>query len=154
MDTSKIIIIGLIIVINGCASLRDDRLIGTWISDKERTLCVMEKRRNLTERQRDWFEKNLGKLKIQYTKDDVKVWFNGEQTTEKLRIAAKDRDSVVLISKDPFDEEEDKLFLINFDDNDNYWTYSDIGDYVEYFKRMKNDAEPGHSVERKDRAPH
>lgn len=112
----------------------------------------MEKRRNLTEKQRNWFEKNLGKLKIQYSKEDVKIWYAGELTTEKLRIAAKDRDSVVLIGKDPFDNDEDKLFLINFEDNDTYWTYSDLGDYVEYFKRMKDDPESGNSADLKGRA--
>jgi hypothetical protein len=49
-------------------------------------------------------------LKIQYTKDEVTIWYNGERNTEKLKIAAKDKDTVVLIGKDPFDD-EDKLFL-------------------------------------------
>lgn len=151
MRISKFIIIGLIITIHGCASLHDDRLIGTWISDRDRTLCVMEKRRNLTERQRNWFEQNLGKLKINYTKDDVTIWYNGERDTENLKIAAKDRDSVVLIGRDPFDD-KDKLFLIHFEDNDNYWVYSDLGDYVEYFKRINDDGEPIKSADTKGRA--
>jgi hypothetical protein len=151
MRISNLIIIGLIITIYGCASLHDDRLIGTWISDKDRTLCVLEKRRNLTERQRNWFKQNLGKLKIQYTKDEVTIWYNGERNTEKLKIAAKDKDTVVLIGKDPFDD-EDKLFLINFEDNDSYWVYSDLGDYVEYFKRMNDDAEPINSADPKGRS--
>jgi hypothetical protein len=153
MNIGKLIIIGLIIIINGCTTLHDERLIGTWISDKETTLCIMEKSRCLNERQRNWFEKNLGKLKIKYTKDDVTIWFDGEPTTEKLRIAAKDRGAVVLIGKDPFNDEEDKLFLIHFEDNDNYWVYSDLGNYVEYFTRLKNDdAEPINSADPKGRS--
>ena len=121
----------------GCTTLHDDRLIGTWISDKEKTLCVMEKSRNLTEKQKKWFEQNLGKLRFKYTKDNVTIWFGDEPTTEKLKIVAKDRDSIVLIGKDPIDEEA-KLVMITFEDNDNYWVYSDLGNYVEYFKRIKD----------------
>ncbi len=124
-------------ILAGCSTVHDDRLIGTWISDKEKTLCVMEKSRNLTEKQRNWFEQNLGKLRIKYTKDNVTIWFDDEPMTEKLKIIATDSDSVVLLGNDPFDEEA-KLVMVTFEDNDNYWVYSDLGNYVEYFKRIND----------------
>ncbi len=127
----------LICIVSGCSTLHDDRLFGTWISDKEKTLCVLEKSRDLTEKQRRWFENNLGKLRIKYTKENVTFWYEGEPTTERLIIAAKDKDSVVLVCKDPFDE-EDKLVMITFEDNDIYWIYSDLGNYIEYFRKLKD----------------
>ena len=116
-------------ILAGCSTVHDDRLIGTWISDKEKTICVMEKSRNLTEKQRNWFEQNLGKLRIKYTKDNVTIWFDDEPMTEKLKIIATDSDSVVLLGNDPFDEEA-KIVMVTFEDNDNYWVYSELGNYV------------------------
>ena len=60
---------------------------------------------------------------------------------------------MVLIGKDPFNDKEDKLFLFHFEDNDNYWVSSDLGNYVEYFTRLKNDdAEPINSADPKGRS--
>jgi hypothetical protein len=125
----------VLILITGCSTMHDDRLIGTWQSDKDRTLCEMEKRQELSGKRRDWFEKNLGKLKIKYTKYTVTFWYNGKASTEKLKVAAKDSDSVVILGTDVFGE-KDKISLVTFEDENTYWIYSKMADYVEYFKRI------------------
>ena len=56
----------------------------------------------------------------------------GDVSTEKYTVVAKDDDSVFIRSCD-----DGQIIMINFLDYDSYWIYSEMGRFVEYYKRVE-----------------
>lgn len=110
-------------------------LDGTWKSDSESTLAFNDANAKLTEKQRKFISELLGKLTITY-KDEVvhssmpsaKVTVKGElkdfqgfNKSEKYRILAKDKDTIVLEAIESDGTKE--IALLKFETEDKYWIY-------------------------------
>ena len=87
------------IIIIGCTSKPDPRIIGTFVSDKASTLAYLEESGKFTERQINVFSELLGKLRV--TCDGVTMTsYMGEYTeSEPLRII-KQTDDYIEIESD------------------------------------------------------
>ena len=123
----------IIILILGCSDSSDDRLIGTWVSDKEKTLSQFREQGISNDKLYDFLNDNLGKLKITYTPYKAIINFDGTITEEKYEILGKDHDSIAIKGKSAFGEDE--ISILTFDDN-YFYTYSELGGYVEYFRKV------------------
>lgn len=122
----------------------DDRLIGTWQSDGERTIATMKEQRKLNDKQVESLNTLFGKLQITYTNNrEIRTSMNDSKDSGRFEIVGMDKNSVVIReygTKRP-DVEYFNLSeyqVIYFDGPDAYWVYTQIGGVKEYFKRVKN----------------
>jgi len=121
------------VFILGCSDSSDDRLIGTWISDKDKTLRQFREQGISNDKLYDFLNDNLGKLKITYTPHKAIINFEGTFTEEKYEVLGKDHNSIAIKGKSAFGEDE--ISILTFDDN-YYYTYSELVGYVEYFRKV------------------
>jgi hypothetical protein len=113
-------------------SLKDKRLIGTWLSDRERTFQLWRYRKELTDEQRAKFEEMFGKFRRRFTTGHVHTEFEGDKTVARYEVVAKDSQSVVISFPD---EKESNLQQIFFEDGG--WMYVFSGYNVEFFRRVE-----------------
>ena len=113
----------------------DHRLLGSWRSNKSRTLeeWVYASASTTDEQARvaNWF----GKLLIRYTAARVFTEFEGSRTQCPYRIAATDLDSVAIVCRT---EGRDEIRHIHFVGKDLYWV--PVGRNREFFSRVANHA--------------
>jgi len=119
-------------IADGANPLVDTRLLGTWISDKEKTLKYFRFKPNITPKQRSQIENMFGKLKIEFRKNEVCTEFEGRTAIEPYSVIAIDNNSVVISGKD-FNGQ--KLTHIHFE-KDGYYVQS--GYIIEFFKRVQS----------------
>ena len=125
--------------IRSTPQLNDPRLLGTWVSDRERTLEALgpptsdegqEKLRNL-----------FGKLKVAYTDTTITTVLDDFVKTMPYTVLGVDDHSVVIRDDSPPDPDMAVLEMssfskIHFDGVDSYWVTTEIGGLTEYFKRV------------------
>jgi len=108
----------------------DPRLLGTWKSDKLRTLeewvYSPASTPDTQVRIADWF----GKLVVRYTPARVFTGFEGDTTQCAYRVVATDPDSVAIVCRT---EGRDEIRHIHFVDDDLYWV--NAGRNREFFAR-------------------
>jgi hypothetical protein len=119
----------------------DSRLIGTWLSDRLKTIENLDNQWQLSEERRDNLSKLLGKLKITFDLNTMTTEMDGMMETLPYTILDKDAFSIVIRDDAPPNPETSiletsKFAIIHFDGNDAYWVMSELGGFPEYFKRM------------------
>ena len=122
--------------------LTDERLIGTWQSDADRTMAGRPDQKPGNEAREAKFRKLFGKLRITYTADTFTSDFDGAIEIAPYEVLGKDASSVVIRDLDdkpsPLDEifTQSKFHVIHFDGPDTYWLDSELGQIREYFRRL------------------
>lgn len=125
------------------ARVTDERLLGTWQSDADRTLAEIRERNPAADIQEVYYRKLFGKLRVTYTPTTYTTELEETTETHKYEVLGKDKHSVVIRDiKDrpsPLDGilELSEFTVIQFDGPDTYWLYSQTGGLVEYFKRVR-----------------
>lgn len=110
----------------------DSRLLGTWRSDKERTVALWKYRKEISKNEREKFEKIFGKFTLRFTPTHVHTEFDGTKDTMAYTVIARDSSSVVIALRQ---EETDSLQHIHFD-GEHYYVLS--GYNVEFYKRVSD----------------
>jgi len=115
-------------------TMTDKRLLGTWQSDRARTLKELRYRPGMTAKQRKVFRGLFGHLRLSYGRKYVRGVLKDYHFTDLYEVIASDEDSVVtrVYSKVL---EQWTLYHIHFVDEDHYWI--SIGFNREWFKRVK-----------------
>jgi Spy/CpxP family protein refolding chaperone len=111
---------------------KDTRLLGTWLSDKERTVGMWRYRKELTDEQRAKFEAIFGKFRKRFTATHVHTEFEGDKTTTRYKVVAADSRSVVVSFPDEKSSNLQQLFF-----EDGGWMYVFSGYNVEFFRRVE-----------------
>lgn len=109
----------------------DQRLLGTWRSDKERTTKLWHYKNELDAEKKQKFESIFGKLTRRYTATRLHTEFDGDKTSGKYWIVASDARSVVLAYEN---EPDNKLEQVFFEEE---WIYILAGYNVEFFRRVE-----------------
>ncbi len=121
----------------------DERLLGTWQSDADRTLAEVRERTTVTDTEETAFRELYGKLRVTYTPTSYTTDLNGTSETHRYEVLGKDKCSVVIREIEgkpsPLDEwfELSEFILIQFDGPDSYWVHAKVGGDKEYFKRVR-----------------
>lgn len=123
----------------GSNKLTDERLLGTWQSDKERTVEELQRTRRLDEKQLAALSGMFGKLKITYTEATYTTKLDGVTESMPYEVVGRDRHSVVV--RDLERREPDlgltEFSVIHFDRPDSYWVFTEIGGFREFFRRVR-----------------
>ena len=112
------------------------KLLGTWHSDRRRTLEDWIWRRGWPARKRKRLASIFGHLTLRYTKSRLYSDYKGHKEIQKYKIVAVDADSVAITLWDSLLEEW-RIRHIHFE-NDRYWI--SLGRQREWFKRVKKRA--------------
>jgi hypothetical protein len=110
--------------------LVDRRLLGTWRSDKERTLALWKYQKELSPEVRERFERIFGKFTLRFTETHIYTVFEDTRDTVPYTVVARDANSVVIAWHE---DKERSLQHIHFD-ADGYFVLS--GHNVEFYKRV------------------
>ncbi|MFN8391314.1 MAG: hypothetical protein U0136_13565 [Bdellovibrionota bacterium] len=120
------------------AAIVDTRLLGTWKSDKERTIETWPLPKDVTSQQQQRIYDRFGKLRITYSSDSALSEYEDLCQATHFRVLAKDANSVALQGRKD-SECEDGIQQIHFDSPNSFWINS--GRAIEYFRR-ESDSEP------------
>lgn len=121
----------------------DDRLIGTWQSDVDRTISGFREQKPVDDKHEAALRKLFGKLRVTYTPAAFTTELNGNVETYQYTVLGKDKHSVAIREiKDkasPLDGlvELTEFSVFQFDGPDSYWLYTQIGGIREYFHRVR-----------------
>ena len=130
----RAILLILIAVLSGCASARDSRLAGTWVSDLQTTVSH---NRSIAP-QMDWqkYAQLFGRMRVIYDDESVTTELDGVVERGPLRIVRRDTDILTLKIHDRLDK-ADRLLVVHFIDADTYWIHIRDTDHREYFRRVR-----------------
>ena len=109
----------------------DPRLLGTWKSDKARTLEEWAYAAATTSDEQDRIANWFGKLAMRYTAARVFTNLEGEATQCPYRVVAKDPESVAIVCRT---EGRDEIRHIHFIGDNLYWV--SVGRNREFFARV------------------
>jgi hypothetical protein len=110
-----------IFLVASCSTLNDERLYGTYISDKIATLEYLESTGNYTPDHLDRLGKILGKMRITYRNDNVAIIeYDGQVFEDKFKIVEISSDQIVIVTESNSGYSK---FKINFEE-DGYWAAS------------------------------
>ena len=116
----------------------DARLVGTWRSDRRRTIEEIEARSDIPEPRRAALSALFGHLTLRYTRTHCYSTFKGKTERLPYRVVAANSDSLVVVSPSALAEEE-SIHHIRFDDLEprpgHYWV--SLGTIREFFRRIK-----------------
>lgn len=110
----------------------DRRLLGTWKSDKERTVRDWVYPKRLATQKRKRIEDIFGKLTLRFTRSRIHVTYDEDSWTHDYRILAADNYSVVI----EVDYAEDAELEHWRFDSDGCMYKSVSGQNTEYFSKM------------------
>ena len=108
----------------------EKRLLGTWRSDKERTIANWKYKKELAPEVKERFERIFGKFTLRFTEKYIFTEFDDTKTTAPYLVVAQDSTSVVI---EWHEEKGRSLQQIHFED-DGYYVLS--GYNVEFYKRI------------------
>jgi hypothetical protein len=108
----------------------EKRLLGTWRSDKERTIAHWKYKKELAPEVQERFEKIFGKFTLRFTETHIYTEFEDTKDTVPYSVVAHDSSSVVIAWHE---EKERSLQQIHFED-EGYHILS--GYNVEFYKRI------------------
>jgi hypothetical protein len=111
----------------------DPRLIGTWRSDKRKTLVEIATRRDLRSVKKKKLADLFGKLKLRYTRTRCYSRFETYKSVSKYEVVAKDDYGVVIVGVTP--EVGKQIWHIHFERN-RYWIYLGSSGIREFFRRV------------------
>lgn len=108
----------------------DRRLIGTWRSDKERTVKNWHYTKELEPEKKERFENLFGKFTLRFTNTHVHTEFDSEKQVVPYTVVASDDSSVVIMWHE---QGRSSLQHIHFDEQ-GYYVLS--GYNVEFYTRV------------------
>jgi hypothetical protein len=133
----------VIIAITGCSHLDnsndliiDNRLIGEWKSDKEKTVEWLKKHRKMSDDQLARVSALFGKLKITINETTYTSEYEGNIEEQPIDIIAVEGDTIAIIGEVPLSECSE-IRIIRIEDENSYSIYQDMFDIKEFFKRIK-----------------
>lgn len=107
----------------------DRRLLGSWRSDRRRTMAEWIWPRSMKPDRRKWFAGLFGHLKLRYTPRYLYSDLKGFCERDLYEVVAMDSDSVAILCS------PGRILHIHFED-DHYWI--SLGRNREWFKRVKS----------------
>jgi len=111
----------------------DSRLLGTWRSDKKRTLKEWAFKPNTAPKRRRFIRAIFGKVRVTYTRKRVRFVLGKWQHVGDYRILGRDPHSLAIMYWDM--GQEWRVQHIHFDSSDSYWV--PVGWNREFFRRVK-----------------
>jgi len=125
----------LTLALAGCATTSDQRLVGTFVSDKDATVKYLLSTGKYNEKQLEVISGVLGRWKIVYEGSTVAAILDGE-TMGKVPLTVLDRTDEYVVVQGKFSGEITKAKLIFVDDG--YWEISETAGpyYREKFTRV------------------
>ncbi|MET0551882.1 MAG: hypothetical protein ABW221_02520 [Vicinamibacteria bacterium] len=114
--------------------MHDRRLLGTWKSDRRRTMREVNARTDFSAKAKDFLGGVFGHLVLRYTRTRCHSTFRGAADWSSYRVVARDAYGLLLVSSHP-DEREERLFHIHFEGEDTYWVSQ--GSFREFFRRIE-----------------
>jgi len=115
----------------------DRRLLGTWRSDRRRTLKEWVWRPGTTAKQRKFITDMFGHLTIRYTRHRMRSEFKGHRDSQPYEVIGTDSDSVAIMVYVGWMEER-MIYHIHFEGDRHYWIA--IGRQREWFRRVADHA--------------
>ena len=112
----------------------DGRLLGTWRSDKRRTLKEWAFKPGLARRHRQRFRGIFGRLKITYTRRRIHSVLGRWRYAGQYHVIGRDANSVAIMYWDVLCQEW-QIEHIHFDGKDSYWV--SVGWNREFFRRVR-----------------
>jgi hypothetical protein len=123
-----------------------DWLIGTWRSDKERTVAAWGKSPPGSPAFQKILLRDLGKLTLKYTAKRSWSSFDGDASSEPYRVVWQSSSSVFVVSGRKRSESGQ---LVSFESPSVYWVH--VGKFVEFFSKVQ---EPNNALKRTRENPH
>jgi hypothetical protein len=111
----------------------DKRLIGTWLSDRQRTLKELRYRPGLSRKSRRWLRASYGYLRLTYTRREIRTVLKEFRSRDPYEVLASNSGSVAIRWLCKLTNEWD-IRHIHFDGPDHYWVC--YGYHREWFKRI------------------
>jgi hypothetical protein len=132
----QILIIVTCIILSGCAAHYDERLLGSWKSDREGTVAEFDRRfpgrfKGKPEK-KERFSKIFGDLTHTFTPHEMTVEYDDCVSTARYKILKIEGDSVLIKIYGDF---KDKL-KIRFSDNHNSYWVNEETDFSEKFTKI------------------
>ena len=120
----------------------DERLMGTWQSDADRTVAGILENGKVDEKQVEALRNLFGKMRITYASNTLTTELEGRVETCRYVVLGKDQHSVVIreINQQPSvmdDLELSEFIVIHFEGPNSYWLYTQVGGVQEHFKRVQ-----------------
>src|SRR5262249_29425075 len=117
----------------------DERLIGTWQSDVDRTIAAARQQRPVDEQQEAAFRRLFGKLRITYATTTYTTELDGVTRSGRYEVLGRDKLSVVVREVEPNSSplEVTEFAVLHFDGPDLFWVYTKVGGTREYFRRVR-----------------
>jgi len=121
-------------VLLGCTTLREPRIVGTFVSDKNATMAYLEGTGKFSDRQLKVFSGLLGKLKIECDGVSVISTVDDFTKTEPLKII-EHTDEYIIIESDFLGEPVQSKVIFT---DDGYWEIGGVAgpSYREKFIRL------------------
>src|SRR5258708_37950282 len=111
----------------------EKHLIGTWLSDRQRTLKELRFRPGSSRKSREWLRASFGYLRLTYTRRPIRTVLKEFRSTDPYEVLACDAGSVAIRWHCKVTNEWD-IRHIHFDGQDRYWV--SYGYHREWFKRV------------------
>jgi hypothetical protein len=112
----------------------DKRLLGTWRSDRRRTMQDWVWPQGTRNERRNRFSEVFGRLTIRYTRQKIHFDLNGRKDSQAYEVLGSDANSVAILHNQG-GAEGGIILHIQFEWKDLYWV--PLGHNREYFKRVK-----------------
>ena len=142
LGVAAVLLAALVYAVVACrepAPLTEERLIGVWQSDADRTIAARREDRPVNEEQEAALRRIFGKLRVTYSATTYTTELDGVVETNRYQVLGRDNLSVVIreFEAQPPGFEATEFGIIHFDGPDSYWLHTKIGDMKEYFKRVE-----------------
>ena len=112
----------------------DEDLVGTWRSDRRRTVAEWRFTKRLTPERRRKFLGIFGKLRLTYTRTRIRGVYGDYRYTPRYEVLGADSDTVAIRFEDTQVTGEWRLQHLHFEGRDRYWVA--LGRNREWFKRV------------------
>ena len=109
--------------------MRDNRLLGRWRSDGQRTKKEIAARRDISAERRKRLRPFFGRMELRFTRSRYYSTIDGETHASRYTVLAKDADSVVTLS-------EGRIGHIHFE-GARFWILVGSGAFREFFRRLE-----------------
>ena len=119
-------------------STTDKRLLGTWRTDRGRTVAEWRFRKRLTPQKRRKFLAIFGKLRVTYTRTRIRGIYGDYRFAQRYQVVAMDSDSVAIRYEDTQVTGQWRIQHVHFEGQNHYWIA--LGRNREWFRRVKDDA--------------
>lgn len=112
----------------------DKRLLGTWRTDRRRTVAEWHFAKRLAPRRRRKFLAIFGKLRLTYTPTRIRGVYGDYRYIQRYEVLATDSDTVAIRYEDKQVTGQWRIQHIHFEKGDHYWIA--LGGNREWFKRI------------------